>query len=55
MIINLHAKSDFEKGDMGRVSGHAVTKVEGPQKGASLVAAMQDVKAGMNGWFETRP
>ena len=49
--VNLHAKSDFEKGDLGRVSGHVVTKTEA-ESGLALVIALQDVKAGTNGWFE---
>jgi hypothetical protein len=54
MTINLHAKGDFEKGDVGQVSGHVVSKITpGLSKGASLVTALQDVKAGANGWFET--
>jgi hypothetical protein len=54
MTINLHAKSDFDKGDVGRVSGHAVTKTAGFEKGLSLVIALQNVRAGTNGWFETK-
>jgi hypothetical protein len=54
MTINLHAKSDFDKGDVGRVSGHTVTKTSGFEKGASLVTALQNVSAGRNGWFETK-
>ena len=54
MLINLNAKSDFQKGDIGRVSGHAVTKTAGGVTGTSVVVATQDVKKGMNGWFETQ-
>ena len=55
MTINLHAKSDFDKGDVGRVTGHQVTKVDGVEKGrSSLVTALQAVRAGENGWFETK-
>ncbi len=52
MTINLHAKSDFEKGEVGRVSGHTVIKVHAGDNASSLVTALQDVKAGTNGWFE---
>jgi hypothetical protein len=52
MTINLHAKSDFKKGDLGRVSGHVVTKTTTSDKRGSLVTALQDVTAGNNGWFE---
>jgi rhodanese-related sulfurtransferase len=54
MIVNLHARDAFEKGDIGCATGHRVsraTESETP-KGSNLVTALQDVKAGMNGWFE---
>jgi hypothetical protein len=59
MTINLHALTDFEKGDVGRVTGHRVTKVGHPvdhHPGATddLVIALQDVKAGSHGWFERK-
>jgi len=55
MIKNLHAVGDFVKGDLGHVSGHRALKATGPDaKGGSLVIALQDVKAGTNGWFETQ-
>jgi hypothetical protein len=54
VTINLHAKSDFDKGDVGRVTGHQVTKVDGLEKGSSLVTALQAIRAGENGWFETK-
>jgi hypothetical protein len=50
--INLHARTDFEKGDIGRVSGHAATKVDPALKADGLVIALHDVRAGTNGWFE---
>jgi hypothetical protein len=50
----LHAKSDFEKGDVGSVSGHVITKTTTTVKGTSLATALHDVKAGKNGWFETK-
>jgi len=50
--INLHARTDFEKGDIGRVSGHAATKVDPALKADGLVIALHDVRAGSNGWFE---
>ena len=54
MIVNLHARDDFDKGDIGHVTGHRVSKATGAQtqKGSNLVTALQDVKAGTNGWFE---
>lgn len=52
MTINLHAKTDFEKGDRGRVSGHFVTKIDGLERGTSVVTALQSIRAGTNGWFE---
>ena len=54
MTINLQAVTDFEKGDVGRVTGHRVTKVDHTAIAAGLVIALQDVKAGSNGWFERR-
>jgi hypothetical protein len=54
LLINLNAKSDFEKGDFGRVAGHTVTRTERAEKGRGIVIATQDVKAGMNAWFETQ-
>jgi cell division GTPase FtsZ len=52
VTINLHAKTDFEKGDIGRISGHEVIRVDGSEKGQGLATALQDVRAGTNGWFE---
>ena len=54
MTVNLQAVTDFEKGDLGRVTGHRVTKVEEPTVAEGLVVALQDVRAGSNGWFERR-
>jgi hypothetical protein len=54
MTINLHAVTDFEKGDIGRVTGHRVSKVEHGEATAGLVIALQHVKAGSNGWFEKK-
>ena len=54
MTINLHAMTDFEKGDVGRVTGHRVTRVVQSTPTAGLVIALQDVKAGSNGWFERK-
>jgi hypothetical protein len=54
MTINLHALTDFEKGDVGRVTGHRVTKVDLPAGTDGLVLALQHVKAGSNGWFERK-
>ena len=52
MTINLQAKTDFVKGDVGRVFGHTVVKRDGAGTGPDLVVALQDVKAGSSGWFE---
>jgi len=52
MTINLHAKTDFAPGDMGRVIGHVVVRVTPTEKRHGLVTALQAVKAGTNGWFE---
>jgi len=54
MTMNLHAVTDFEKGDVGRVTGHRVAKIDDPGAGEGLVVALQYVKAGTNGWFERR-
>ena len=55
--MNLHARDDFEKGDIGHVKiGHRVSRATEAetQKGSDLVTALQEVKAGTNGWFEVR-
>ena len=56
MTRNLQAQEDFGKGDVGCVTGHKVsraTKSGTPTPtGSFLVTALQDVKAGTNGWFE---
>ena len=54
MTINLHAVTDFEKGDVGRVNGHKVSKTDQPAHTEGLVVALQDVRAGSNGWFERK-
>ena len=54
MTINLHAVSDFEKGDVGRVTGHTVTKTDHGALADGFVVALQSVKAGSNGWFESK-
>jgi hypothetical protein len=54
MTINLHAVTDFEKGDVGRVHRHTVIKVEQAATTEGLVVALQSVKAGSNGWFERK-
>ena len=54
MTINLHAVSDFEKGDLGRVNGHTVIKVDHGAPADGSVVALQSVKAGTNGWFERK-
>jgi hypothetical protein len=54
MTRNLHARDDFEKGDVGYVRGYLVIKATAswPPMGVSPVTALQNVRAGMNGWFE---
>jgi len=54
MTINLHAVTDFEKGDVGRVHGHKVSRIDQPALTDGLVVALQSVKAGTNGWFERK-
>jgi hypothetical protein len=54
MTINLHAVTDFEKGDVGRVNGHTVVRVDQTALTDGLVVALQSVKAGSNGWFERK-
>jgi hypothetical protein len=50
----LQAREDFEKGDVGCVIGNKVSKPTQPGRpvGSVLVTALQDVKAGTEGWFE---
>jgi hypothetical protein len=50
MTRNLHARDDFEQGDIGYVRGHLVSKA--PTRGDSRHGSLQNVKAGMNGWFD---
>jgi hypothetical protein len=54
MTRNLQAREDFDKGDVGCASGHKVSRTTEPGTltGSFLVTALQDVKAGTNGWFE---
>ena len=56
MTVNLQARDHFDKGDIGHMIGHHVSKATEPEtlKGSNLVTALQDVKAGTNGWFELR-
>lgn len=54
MTVNLHAKTDFQKGDLGRVAGHVVVRVETPLAGEQYVVALQEVSAGSHGWFEKK-
>ena len=54
MTINLHATTNFEKGDVGRVTGHRVAKIDDSGGGDGLVIALQYVKAGTNGWFQRK-
>ena len=51
MTINLHAIVDFKKGDSGHASGHQVMKSAAQPQVTFPVIALQDVKAGTNGWF----
>ena len=54
MTRNLQAREDFTKGDVGFATGHKVSKTTQPGRplGSFLVTALQDVKAGTDGWFE---
>ena len=53
MTRNLHARDDFQKGDLGYNWGHLVSKTPAAALITTRnVTALQDVKAGMNGWFE---
>jgi hypothetical protein len=56
MTVNLHARDDFEKGDIGYAIGHRVSRATEPRTppGSTVVTALQDVKAGMNGWFDDK-
>jgi len=56
MTVNLHARDDFEKGDIGYAIGHRVSRATEPRTppGCTVVTALQDVKAGTNGWFENQ-
>jgi hypothetical protein len=56
MTRNLQAQENFEKGDVGCATGHKVSKAKssGAPTGSFLVTALQDVRAGTNGWFEDR-
>ena len=56
MTINLHAINDFLKGDIGRVCGARVSR-EAPvdSEDRAVVTALQDIKAGMHGWFDDTP
>jgi hypothetical protein len=52
MTRNLFATGDFQKGDVGRVTGHRVSKATGNEpEGTLLVVALHDVKSGTSGWF----
>jgi hypothetical protein len=52
MTRNLFAIGDFQKGDLGRVSGHRVSKATGNEpQGTLVVVALNDVKSGNAGWF----
>jgi hypothetical protein len=54
MTRNLQARDNFEKGDIGCATGHQVSRTIQPGRptGSFRVTALQDVKAGTNGWFE---
>jgi hypothetical protein len=56
MTVNLQARDDFNKGEIGHVTGHQVRKATEPEtlKGSYLATALQEVRAGTNGWFEVR-
>jgi hypothetical protein len=54
MTRKLQAREDFEKGDVGCATGHKVSKATLPGRplGSFFVTALQDIKAGTDGWFE---
>ena len=54
MIVNLHARDAFVKGDIGYATGHRVSRATDREtlNGSNLVTALQDVRAGMHGWFD---
>jgi hypothetical protein len=54
MTRNLQARDNFKKGDIGCATGHQVSRTIQPGRpaGSFRVTALQDVKAGTNGWFE---
>jgi hypothetical protein len=54
MVKNLVAKHDFNKGDVGRVTGYTVIKTDASDQGTTVVVALQDIKAGASGWFEPK-
>jgi hypothetical protein len=54
MVKNLVAKHDFNKGDVGRVTGYTVVKTDTADTGLTVVVALQDIKAGTSGWFEPK-
>ena len=54
MTVNLHATTDFQKGDLGRVAGHVVTRVDTPVVGEHYAVALQDISAGSHGWFDRK-
>ncbi len=56
MTVNLHARDDFEKGDISYAIGHRGSRATEPRTlhESNVVAALQDVKAGMNGWFDDK-
>jgi hypothetical protein len=56
LTVNLQARDNFDKGDIGHVISHRVSKATEPEilKGSNLVTALGEVKAGTNGWFELR-
>jgi hypothetical protein len=52
MTINLQARTDFTKGDYGRIVGHIVSRIDTPKPGERVAIALSEVRAGENAWFE---
>lgn len=52
MTINLQAKTDFTKGDYGRIVGHIISRTDNPKGGGRIAIALSEVRAGENAWFE---
>ena len=53
MIVNLHARDAFLKGETGYRNAHDAVKTA--SVGAREVVALQDVDKGLTGWFDEAP